>query len=104
MLNAQDDLHTSTQSSLLDNEPISEEEWHLSEGVTFASRWSQFEPPFDGRDVSLNTRAPNSLPESPFFAIRQVRHPMHRDARLVNVVYIAYTLMEPTAISPPRSG
>ncbi|KAH9032396.1 hypothetical protein EDB83DRAFT_1839722 [Lactarius deliciosus] len=68
--NGQDDLHTSTQSSLLDNEPISEGEWHLSEGDTCAPRLSQLEPPFNGGDVSLNAGAPDSFPRS-FFATHQ---------------------------------
>ena len=32
MLNTQDDLHTRTQSSFLDNEPISKGEWHFVPG------------------------------------------------------------------------
>ncbi|KAI9454308.1 hypothetical protein BJY52DRAFT_1285138 [Lactarius psammicola] len=62
------DLHT----SLLDNEPVSKGELHLSESVTFASRLSPFEEPtFDGCDVPLITRAPSPLSEPPFFDISQ---------------------------------
>ncbi|KAH9056763.1 hypothetical protein EDB87DRAFT_1170391 [Lactarius vividus] len=54
-----------------DNQPIFEGERSPSEGDTCASRLSPIEPPFNGRNVSLNTGAPDTLPES-FVATRQL--------------------------------
>ncbi|KAI9433816.1 hypothetical protein H4582DRAFT_2060509 [Lactarius indigo] len=70
LTNDQNDLHTSTWSSILDNKPISEGTWDQSEGVAYASGLSPFGPSSNGRDVPLNTGAPDSLPES-FFATNQ---------------------------------
>ncbi|KAI9436347.1 hypothetical protein H4582DRAFT_2058997 [Lactarius indigo] len=70
LTDGQDDLHTSTRSSILDNKPISEGMSDQSEGVTYASGLSPFGPSSNGRDILLNTGAPDSLPES-FFATNQ---------------------------------
>ncbi|KAH8991493.1 hypothetical protein EDB92DRAFT_660250 [Lactarius akahatsu] len=70
-INGQNYLHKSTLSSLPDNQSISERERSLSEGDSYASRLSPSDPPFNGRDVSLNMGAPDSLPDS-FLATRQL--------------------------------
>lgn len=70
-INDQNHLHKSTLSSLPDNQPISEGERSLSEGDTYTSRLSPSDPPFNGRDVSLNMGTADSLPDS-FFATRQL--------------------------------
>ncbi|KAH9171139.1 hypothetical protein EDB89DRAFT_1973124 [Lactarius sanguifluus] len=70
-INGQNHLHESTLSSVPDNRSISNGERSLSEGDTYASRLSPSDPPFNGRDVSLNTEAPDSLSDS-FFATRQL--------------------------------
>ncbi|KAH9170765.1 hypothetical protein EDB89DRAFT_1975688 [Lactarius sanguifluus] len=70
-INGQNHLHKSTLSSVPDNQLISEGERSPSGGDTYASTLSPPDPPFNGRDVSLNTEAPDSLPDS-FFATRQL--------------------------------
>ncbi|KAH9031182.1 hypothetical protein EDB84DRAFT_1562360 [Lactarius hengduanensis] len=69
-INGRNHLHKSTLSSLPDNQSISEGERSLSEGDTYASILSPSDPPFNGRDVSLDMGAPDSLPDS-FFATLQ---------------------------------